>query len=389
MKIVHIAPNAPYNENWGYQENLLPKYHRKLGHDVTVIVPNIMQQNGKLIKTNLCDYILDDGVRIIRLEKKIYVSKVLTNLRTKLNVFPYLKEIKPDFIFFHGLLSTTIFDVIKYKKTIKRDCVIVEDNHCDYNNNYNKNKIKAFIIRQYYRILNKKSIKYVSRVYGVTPLRKIYAEKYFKIPKVKTSLLLMGADDEKINFADKQNIRKEIRNKFNIGKQDFLIVTGGKFDKYKKLDILIKACIGLNNVKLLVFGEPVFEYKAEFCNLIAQKNIIYIGWIPSEKVYDYYFAADLICFLGLHSVLWEQACASKTPCLFSRLEGMDHVNNGGNCDFVQSDNCDAVRMKIMELNFTKKYFEMKRVSESSATNIFLYSKIAEKSLECFDDGHIL
>ena len=36
MKIVHIAPNAPYNDYWGYQDNLLPKYHKKLGHDVTV-----------------------------------------------------------------------------------------------------------------------------------------------------------------------------------------------------------------------------------------------------------------------------------------------------------------------------------------------------------------
>ena len=42
MKIVHIAPNAPYNDNWGYQDNLLPRYQKKLGHDVTVIITNKM-----------------------------------------------------------------------------------------------------------------------------------------------------------------------------------------------------------------------------------------------------------------------------------------------------------------------------------------------------------
>lgn len=37
MRIVHICLQAPYNDYWGYQDNLLPKYHRKSGHDVTVI----------------------------------------------------------------------------------------------------------------------------------------------------------------------------------------------------------------------------------------------------------------------------------------------------------------------------------------------------------------
>ena len=49
MKIVHIAPKAPYNNYWGYQDNLLPKYQRKLGHDVTMIVTNTMHKDGKII----------------------------------------------------------------------------------------------------------------------------------------------------------------------------------------------------------------------------------------------------------------------------------------------------------------------------------------------------
>ena len=52
MKIVHIAPNATYNEGWGYQENLLPKYHAKLGHEVTLIITNIEHSNGKKLKSD-------------------------------------------------------------------------------------------------------------------------------------------------------------------------------------------------------------------------------------------------------------------------------------------------------------------------------------------------
>ena len=72
MKIVHIAANAPYNDYWGYQDNLLPKYHKKLGHDVTLIVTNTIHKGGKIVETDCSDYVLNDGVRVIRLRKKKY-----------------------------------------------------------------------------------------------------------------------------------------------------------------------------------------------------------------------------------------------------------------------------------------------------------------------------
>ena len=38
--ILNIALSAPYNDYWGYQDNLLPKYQRKLGHQVIIITTN-------------------------------------------------------------------------------------------------------------------------------------------------------------------------------------------------------------------------------------------------------------------------------------------------------------------------------------------------------------
>ena len=96
MKIVHIAPRAPYNDYWGYQDNLLPKYQKKLGHDVTVIITNTMHKDGKIVETDCADYVLDDGVRVIRLKVKQYPHIVLTNMNSRLPVFGYLKEIHPD-----------------------------------------------------------------------------------------------------------------------------------------------------------------------------------------------------------------------------------------------------------------------------------------------------
>ena len=381
MKIVHIAPSAVYNEGWGYQDNLLPKYQAKLGHDVTYIVNTYIHQENTTSELEPCDYVSENDVRVIRLKRKKYKSRILTNLRAKLDVYAHLVDLRPDFIFYHGITSTTIYDVIKYKKKVNPSCIIVCDNHLDYNIGNSRTGIKKILIRSFYRHIVRKSIPYIEKVYGVTPWRKEYAEDYYRVPSVKTDVLIMGADDEKINFENRDKIRNEIRKRYGVSNNDFLIVTGGKIDEKKKIHILMEACGNMDNVKLLVFGNVAEELKDEYDRLInAYSNIISIGWISADSVYDYFFASDLVFFPGQHSVLWEQACAAKAPCVFAKWPGMDHVNNGGNSDFVDTITVESLKRKISELHFTEKYYKMKDIAISDATNIYLYSEIAKKSL---------
>lgn len=381
MKIVHIAPNAPYNDHWGYQENLLPKYQRKLGHELCLIITNTTHKNGEVEQVPCADYVLEDGVRVIRLARKQYRSRKLTAYRAKMDVLPYLNEIKPDFIFFHGLVSESIFDCIKYKRN-NSDCVIVQDNHLDYNIGMTVHTFKQKVARAYYRAVNRRSIPYVSRVYGVTPWRKTYAEDYFRIPSSKTDVLIMGADDEKIDFAHRDEIRSRIRSEYNIADDEFLLVSGGKIDKQKRIHLLMEAVMQMPNTRLLIFGKVGDDIKDTFDSLLSQSNnIIYIGWIASEDAYDYFFAADLVVFPGQHSVLWEQACASKVPCLFGRWDGMEHVNNGGNADFLDSHRPEDIAKQITDLHFTDRYVRMRHIALSDKTDIYLYSNIARKSLE--------
>ena len=330
-----------------------------------------------------------DGFTVIRLPYVKYKISLVTSIMCKLPVYDYLVEIQPDYIFFHGLSSVTILDVIRYKKQCVKQgskCVIVQDNHMDtYNIGKTGSKIKDTILREYYKCLNRKSQKYVSRIYGVTPIRQQFAEEYFNIAHEKTDLLLMGADDEKIDFNHRDEIRNCIRKKYNIKDNEFLIVTGGKIDEKKKIHLLAEACGGLKDVKLLIFGSVVKEMQEQFSQLTKKyKNIIYIGWVESSAVYNYFFASDLVCFPGGHSVLWEQACACKIPCVFNRLTGMEHVNNGGNATFFDKIDVDTIRRKIKELLFTEQYYVMKSIAQSNATDIYLYSEIAKKSLEWAD-----
>lgn len=383
MKILHIAPNSPYNDYWGYQDNLLPKYQRKLGYNVTIVVPTLTHKDGQVVETDEMDYVLSDGVRVIRRKYKDYRTRWITNRASYIYVYDLLCEIKPDFVFYHGLVSTTIRDVVKYKKK-NSECIVVQDNHLDYNIGPKTDTFKEKMSRWLYRKLNSYSVKYVERIYGVTPWRKKYAEDYFGIPSSKTDVLIMGADDEKIHFDEYGVIRNDIRSKYGIREEEFLIVTGGKIDRKKGVHLLASACREVGpNVKLLIFGQIMDDVKEELESTLSKSNnIINVGWIDADQVYDYFFAADLCFFPGQHSVLWEQACACKVPCVFKRWAGMEHVNNGGNSEFLDDVSETSIKAIVRELRFTDRYFKMKQVAESNAADIYLYSNIAKKSVEC-------
>ena len=223
--------------------------------------------------------------------------------------------------------------------------------------------------------------KHVSKVYGVTPWRMEYANKFFGVPAKMADVLIMGADDEKIDFEHRNGFRQNIRAKFGIADNEYLIITGAKIDARKKIHLLMEAVNQLEDVKLVVFGNLLDDIKAEFEKQLSDK-VQWAGFIPADEAYHYFFAADLVVFPGQHSVLWEQACACKVPCVFARWEGMEHVNNGGNASFMDDLSVEGIKQCITDLMWTDAYYKMKSVAESENTDIYLYSNIAKKSLEC-------
>lgn len=383
MNIVHISTNAPYNDGWGYQENLLPKYHCLLGHQVTLIVSTLENHDGKIVDSSERKYKSIGGFDVIR--KHQIKSKIpfLSNVLISLDVYDLLVDLKPDVIFYHGFVSTTIFQVCKYKKMHNKSCVVIQDNHMDYNIGYDKKRgYKDRIRILVYRFVAKATQKYVDKVYGVTPWRKDYAVDVFGVDSSKADVLIMGADDEEVHLNDKRAIREKIRHDNQINEGDFLIVSGGKLSENKKIIQLMDAVKDIKGVILLIFGTVEDDIREQFQQRLFE-NIKYVGWIPANRVYDYFFAADLVCFPGQHSVLWEQACASKVPCLFAKWPGMNHVDNGGNSAFFDTIDSDAMCSKIRTLLNTPEYFEMKTIAESECTDIYMYSKIASKSIADF------
>ena len=111
-----------------------------------------------------------------------------------------------------------------------------------------------------------------------------------------------------------------------------------------------------------------------------------IGWIPADKAYDYFLAADLICFPGQHSVLWEQATAQGLPMICKLWEGTTHVDLGGNVLFLNDDTIEEIEKEITHLLSDKKaYLNMKRVAMEKGRKVFSYLSIAAQSIGDLND----
>lgn len=389
MKILHLCLSCFYIDNYSYQENMLPKYHKKMGHSVSIIASLItFDKNGKgTYLQNPASYINEYGIPVHRIDYRSFLKPMQKLFRRYSNTYELIEENQPDVIFIHGCQFADIKQVIKYVKK-NPNVKIYVDNHADFSNsgsNWLSRNILHKVIWRYYANLIEP---YVTKFYGVLPARVQFLINTYKLPTNKVDLLVMGADDEKVFEANNRNISKEIRQRFNIKDTDFLIMTGGKIDHNKPQTLLLMEAIknmDRKNVKLIVFGTVTLEYKEKLESLICDK-VKFIGWIDSKETYKYFNSADLAVFPGKHSVFWEQVVGLGKPCVFKYMEGFTHIDLNGNCKFLNEDSVEEIIKVLTEIIDNKDIFEeMEIIAKSRGINEFSYNQISQKSIMDFQN----
>lgn len=382
-KIVHLSLDSVFTDGWSYQDQLLTKYHKKMGLEVTDITSHwIYDDKGNLTWDNRDEYVNEDGVKVVRLN---IIGKEQFDRKFKRfqGLYEVLEREKPDILFMHGVNFADSPVVVKYLKA-HPEVVAYGDNHGDYSNSatnwVSKNILHKVIWRHYAR----KLIPYTKKFYGVMPSRVDFIRDLYGIPSDKLDLLVMGVDDDEVSKALSPETRRDIRKQYNIAEDDILIITGGKIDIPKKQTVtLMKAVNNLPNpkVKLIVFGSVVDELKdavAAECSDRCQ----YIGWIDSSKTLQYYGASDLVVFPGRHSVFWEQVVGIGKPMICKYWDGTTHVDLGGNIKFLYEDTEQELTETINSvINNPEEYNKMKEIAETKGMKYFAYSQIAKKSLE--------
>ena len=383
MRVVHLQPGGFY-DGWTYQENLLTKWQHKNGHDVTVITTRWSvdaKGNFGLVPEDRHDYINEDGVRLIRLPLNGPDRYTLGYD----DLYGTIESLSPEILFIHGMDHDT--NAITDYLSRNRNVTAYADSHADFSNSGRKWSIKF----QVNRILGRTSrasrqlIPYVRKFYGVLPARVDYLQYVYKIPAEKCELLLMGADDDLVAEARKPEVRQELRAKYGIAPDDFLIMTGGKIDLAKSQTLLLMQAvrnIADPNVKLLVFGPVVPELKERFDSLLDGKKVQYVSYVEGKETCKYFAACDLAVFPGRHSVFWEQVTGLGIPMLCKKWAGTTHVDLGGNVRFLTRDSVSKIQREIERLlDSPEAYASMKSVAEREGMKVFSYRRIARQSLE--------
>lgn len=384
MKVIHVCLGNFFADKASYQENLLIKYQVKMGLDVEVITSTytISEQGTFIYLEQGCSYCNDEGVKVHRLEYAI-PGKIGHIIKKYKNVYETLLSTNADIIFIHGCQFMDAISIIKYAK--RYNIRIYVDNHADLYNSA-QNLISLIFLHKFLWKISAQILEpYTKKFYGVVPARVDFLHEIYRVPKDKCHLLEMGADDELVEEVKRNHLRELIRKKYEIGKDELLIVTGGKINHNRPEVInLLKAVILIQKdnlkIKCIFFGNVEAGYKKEFEAIISNGSIIDIGWISSADIYKYLEAADLVAFPGLHSVLWEQAVGCGKACLFRRIKGFEHIDLNGNCMYFDDLSVEGMKKSLSIALEEGRLRKMTLVAENKGMETFSYKDIARRSI---------
>ena len=328
------------------------------------------------------EYINENNLPVIRLAYK-QPLKVYRKLKRFVGTYEAIEKARPDILFIHGCQFMDMNVVVKYLKKHPNVTVYV-DNHADFSNSAKNWMSFTFLHKILWKHCAKIINPYTKKFYGVLPARVDFLKNVYNLPPEKIELLVMGADDDRVEAALEPEVRSEIRKKYGIAEDDFLIITGGKIDNFKKQVLYLMEAVNKlqdKKVKLIVFGSVIPELKENVEGLVSPYTQ-YIGWVQSDQTDKYYAASDLVVFPGRHSVFWEQVAGLGKPMLCKAWDGTRHVDLGGNVIFLEKDSVEEIYGIIKSLTEDKDTYQMmKTVAEQEGKKVFSYSDIAKRSIE--------
>ena len=379
--IVNVCLTGPYSDGFSYQDNLLPKYQRRLGYKVVVIAPVWRWgEGGTLEKTPSGRYENEDGIEIVRIENDQKKS-VTFRFKTYGTLLGLLKEYRPEIIFLHGLQIRDSATICQYVQQNPETRLFV-DNHADYSNSAQNWCSKYILHRLIWRYHAKRLEPLAEKFWGVLPARVDFLIDNYGISREKCDLLVMGADDDEVARASNSLVRSSIRHDYDFSEDDFVVVTGGKIDAAKYQTLLLMEAVHLMNaqVKLLIFGPVDSKLRGEFEERLDIGKMVYVPWAIVSESYAYFAAADAICFPGRHSVYWEQGVAMGKPLVVKRWAGTEHIDVCGNVIFLDSDGVGPIKNALQTLINDCKDAGSYYKAANIAANSFLYSEIAKRSI---------
>ena len=308
MKIAHLCLSNYYIDNYGYQENILPKLNKLDGHDVRIIASTeTFINNNSLGYVKPSKYVTNDGIQIVRLP---YSKKLPHFIAKKVRHYEGLKQqledFRPDIIYFHGLAGFDIFTVARYKKE-NREVKFVLDSHEDQYNSATNFISKYFLHRIFYKAVLQLNRVYFDKVYCVSSESISFVKSNYGLDKEVEFMPLGGIVLDDFEYS---NIRKLFKETNLIPEKNTVFFHSGKLTKSKKtIELLESFCsCSDSNFRLFIAGSVSKEISSDF-NLLLESDsrIKYFGWADPSLLQRLMVSCDVYLQPGTQSVAMQQS----------------------------------------------------------------------------------
>lgn len=389
MRIAHICLANFYIDGFGYQENILPRVHKKMGHDVMIVASTqTYVDRTRLGYVEPSHYISEDGIPIHRLPYAYWVPR---RLRSKIRAYEgleaLLSEFRPDLIFVHDVQFWDFLVIRRY--ALRHRTRIHADCHADYVNSARGFMSRYVLHGLFYRAILCRVDPVVRRYFPTLPARADFLHEVYGLDRAKMELLPFGIDDLQTEGFDRAAVRREARAEWGIPGNALLFVTGGKLDLRKNIHSLIdrfsraKRAGELGDARLLVFGQADPQVQAELDGIDVHEHVVMLGWTPANQIYRTFWAADFALFPGTHSVLWEEAIGHGLGALVHRWPGMDHLDLDGNIRIIEDATSETLDTQLRELT-ADDGADVRRlgaIARDKGPHVFSFSEIARRAIE--------
>lgn len=375
MKILHIGLADHFTDNMLYQDNILTDLNAKAGHDVVIISDCFMFKDGELVKTEECDTLLDNGVRLIRLSyDRIINDFVSEKIQKAHRTRKLLREIKPDAILYHGVCGYELMDTAKYAK--KKGIPFYIDSHENFKNTA-MTPVSKFAYKYIHGIFVKKALPVAWKILYVGTPEKEYLMKMYKIPKSRLEFFPLGgillSEEEQIEY------RKKMIKERDFPEDAIICAHSGKMDKGKKTEDVIKAFSGNSDprLRLLIFGQIPDIIKPVLEPLIAADDrISFLGWKTADEQKEILGATDLYMQPGTYSATAQNALCHGCAVILNR----DYEEIMNDAPYYEETE-DGIARVLKEITADRSVLEnRKNRCFKLAADVFDYEKMAERYL---------
>ncbi len=300
MRVLHIGLASHYTEGMAYQDNILPDMNIKDGHEVVFITDTYQYKNGSLVRTEAQDRILENGMRLIRVEyETVFHEFISVRIQKVRNLKNILVEIRPDTIMYHGLCGYGLLAVADYVKEYGIPFYV--DSHADFTNTA-KTPLAKFAYKYIHGCYVRKAIPYISKVLYLSKGAKDYLKQMYHLPDSLLEFYPLGGILQDRKEQEKQ--RKKYIGRLHLPPDTLLFSHSGKLSKEKKTAQLIRAFIAASssNMHLLIFGSIPKDQKKELVPLIKKEGRVhFLGWKSGQDIIDILNATDLYLQPGSQS----------------------------------------------------------------------------------------